>query len=283
MGTGYDARVTDASGRPMPLHLSSIAIHPLKSCAPLPLAQALVEPRGLEHDRRWMAVDPDGRFITGRQVPSLVRIAALPTARGIALSAPGLPRIEVAAPAAGAPRVQVMVWRDAVDAACAGDEADAWLTRALDRPARLVHMDALSRRAVDPEHAREGDEVGFADGFPLLLIGQASLDALNARLAAPVPMARFRPNLVVAGAPAHAEDGWRRIRVGGIDFEVAKPCTRCVFTTVDPASGTFDPSGQPLAELKAYRRTPKGVTFGMNLIARGTGMLRAGDPVAVLD
>jgi uncharacterized protein YcbX len=267
----------------MPLHLSSIAIHPLKSCAPLALAQAAVEPRGLAHDRRWMAVDPDGRFITGRQVPALVRVVAVPTARGLALSAPGLAPIEVDAPAADAPRAQVVVWRDAVDAACAGARADAWLTRALGRPARLVHMDARARRAVDPAHARAGDEVGFADGFPLLLVGQASLDALNARLPAPVPMARFRPNLVVAGAPAHAEDGWRRIRIGDIAFDVAKPCTRCVFTTVDPATGTLDPSGQPLAELKAYRRTPNGVTFGMNLIARGTGTLHAGDPLAVLD
>lgn len=266
----------------MPLSLSSIAIHPLKSCAPLSLAEAVVEPRGLAHDRRWMAVDPEGRFITGRQVPALVRVVAMPAEGGLALAAPGLDPIHVATPRADAPRAAVVVWRDAVDAACAGAAADAWLSRALGRPARLVHMDGRARRAVDPDHALPGDEVGFADGFPLLLVGQSSLDALNTRLPAPVPMARFRPNLVVEGAAAHAEDGWRRIRIGGIAFDVAKPCTRCVFTTVDPASGTFDPSGQPLAELKAYRRTPKGVTFGVNLIARGSGTLREGDAVEVL-
>lgn len=265
------------------MRLSSIAIHPLKSCAPLRLAQAAVEARGLAHDRRWMAVDPTGRFITGRQVPALVRIEATPTDDGLSLSAPGLPTLHAAVPRPDAPRAAVVVWRDTIDAACAGPEADAWLSRALGRPARLVHMDAIAHRAVDPAYARPGDEVGFADGYPVLLIGQASLDALNARLPAPVPMARFRPNVVVDGAPPHAEDGWRRIAIGGIAFDVVKPCTRCVFTTVDPQTGTIDPSGQPLAELKAYRRTPSGVTFGMNLVARGSGTLREGDAVEVLD
>ena len=265
----------------MPLHLSAIAIHPVKSCAPLPLHAAAVEPRGLAHDRRWMVVDPEGRFVTGRQVPALVRIAARPAADGVVLSMPGLPDLPVAIPAPDAPRRAVVVWRDTVDAACASPEADAWLSRALGRALRLVYMDGAARRPVSPDHAAPGDEVSFADGYPLLLIGQSSLDALNARLPSPVPMARFRPNLVVAGAPPHAEDGWRRIRIGDIAFDLPKPCTRCVFTTVDVASGTFDASGEPLRTLKGYRRTASGVTFGMNLIARGTGTLHVGDGVVV--
>ena len=265
----------------MPLQLSAIAIHPVKSCAPLALDEALVEPRGLAHDRRWMVVDPDGRFLTGRQLPALVRIAARPAGDGLVLSAPGLPDLAVDAPPPGAPRMKVVVWRDTVDAACAAPAADAWLSRALGRAVGLVHMDDAARRPVSPDHAAPGDEVSFADGYPLLLIGQSSLDALNARLATPVPMARFRPNLVVTGAPPHAEDGWQRIRIGDIAFDLPKPCTRCVFTTVDPASGTFDASGEPLQTLKAYRRTPSGVTFGMNLIARGTGTLRVGDTLVV--
>lgn len=262
-------------------HLSAIAIHPVKSCAPLALDAAAVEPRGLAHDRRWMVVDPDGRFLTGRQLPALVRIAARPAGDGIVLSAPGQADLAVARPAPHAPRLPVVVWRDTVDAACTAPAADAWLSRALGRPVRLVHMDDAARRPVSPDHAAPGDEVSFADGYPLLLIGQSSLDALNARLASPLPMARFRPNLVVAGAPPHAEDGWRRIRIGTIAFDLPKPCTRCVFTTVDVASGTFDPSGEPLQTLKGYRRTPSGVTFGMNLIARGSGILRLGDAVVV--
>jgi uncharacterized protein YcbX len=267
----------------MPTVLSALAIHPVKSCAPLALQTAQVEPRGLAGDRRWMVVDPDGRFLTGRQLPRMVLLVARPADAGLELEAPGRPPLRVPAAAADAPRRRVTVWKDAVDAACAPAAADAWLSDFLGRPVHLVAMDAPARRAVDPDRARPGDEVSFADGFPVLLVGQASLDALNARLAKPVPMSRFRPNLVVAGAPAHAEDGWRRIRIGGVEFELVKDCTRCVFTTVDAEQGAFDPDGEPLRTLVGYRRGPAGVTFGRNLIARGTGTLRVGDAVEVLD
>jgi uncharacterized protein YcbX len=262
--------------------LAAITIFPVKSGAGLALARAMVEPRGLADDRRWLVVDDQGRFLTGRQLPGLVQLRATPDAGGLVLSAPARPALRVARPGAGAPRRNVVVWKDTVDAACAGDAADAWLSALLGRAAHLVFMDEVAHRAVDPARAAPGDEVSFADGFPLLLVGQASLDALNARLAQPVPMARFRPNLVVAGSAPHAEDGWRRLRIGAVEFEVAKPCTRCVFTTVDPEHGVFDPSGEPLATLKTYRRTPDGVTFGMNLLARGTGTLALGDPVVAL-
>jgi uncharacterized protein YcbX len=267
----------------MSVTLSALAIHPVKSCAALPLDVAQVEPRGLAGDRRWMVVDPDGRFLTGRQLPRLVLLVARPRRDGIALSAPGMAPLIVPAPRADGPRRSVGVWKDTVDAVGAAPEADAWLSRFLDRPVHLVAMDPPARRAVDPRYARVGDEVSFADGYPMLLIGQSSLDALNARLAQPVPMARFRPNLVVAGAAPHAEDGWRRIRIGGVEFELVKDCTRCVFTTVDPARGEFDPAGEPLRTLVGYRRGPAGATFGRNLIARGTGTLRVGDAVERLD
>jgi uncharacterized protein YcbX len=143
-------------------------------------------------------------------------------------------------------------------------------------------MDALAVRAINPEYSRVGDEVSFADGYPLLMISLAALDALNVRLTAPVTMQHFRPNLVVRGAVAHAEDNWKSIRIGDVPFDVVKPCTRCVFTTVDPQRGTFDPDGEPLRTLTGYRRTPIGVTFGQNLIPRGRGQIRLGDPVEVL-
>jgi uncharacterized protein YcbX len=134
----------------------------------------------------------------------------------------------------------------------------------------------------DGKYGNDDDEVSFADGFPLLLISQAALDQLNAKLAAPVPILRFRPNLVVAGTAPHAEDGWKRIRIGTIEFEVLKPCTRCVFTTVDFERGAFDAAGEPLRTLTKYRRSPDGVTFGQNLIPRGAGTIRVGAPVEVL-
>lgn len=175
------------------------------------------------------------------------------------------------------------IWKDEVDALTCGADADAWLSRVLGLPSGLVHMDAAARRAVDPDHARPGDEVSFADGYPLLLLSTAAVDALGQRLRRPIAALRFRPNLLVAGCAAHAEDGWRRLRIGDTEFEVAKPCTRCVFTTVDPETGVRDPDGEPLATLKQYRRGDAGVSFGVNLIPRGSGRLRTGDAVSVLD
>jgi hypothetical protein len=265
----------------MALQLASITIYPIKSSGGLSLSCAAVEPRGLAHDRRWMIVDENARFLTGRQSPSLVMLRARPEDGGLVLAAAGRSNLRVEVPPASAPRLNVTVWGDTVDAVVAGADASAWLSDFLQRPVRLVYMDPAARRAVDPERARPGDEVSFADGYPLLLIGQGSLDGLNARLRRPVPMARFRPNLVVGGSEPHAEDGWRRVRIGSIEFEAVKPCVRCVFTTVDPDSGSFDPDREPLNTLLTYRRTPKGVTFGQNLIARGSGSLRVGDAVEV--
>lgn len=264
------------------MHLSSLYLYPMKSCAPLACEEAQVQPRGLAHDRRWMVVDGEGCFLTGRQLAAMTRVRALPLGSdGIELHAPGRAALTVVAPGEG-PRMRVSVWDSTVEARPAGAEADAWLSETLGRPVRLVHMDADARRAVSEKYAQPGDEVSFADGFPLLLISQAALDHLNTRLAQPVPMTRFRPNLVVDGTAPHAEDEWRRIRIGAVEFDVVKPCVRCVFTTVDTERGERDPSGEPLRTLLTYRRTPKGVTFGQNLIPRGTGTLRVGDPVVVL-
>jgi uncharacterized protein YcbX len=266
------------------MHLSALYVYPVKSGAPLAPAQAEVRTRGLAQDRRWMVVDGNGKFLTGRQLPALVLLRATPQHEGVRLDAPGRDGIDVRIPHGVATRRAVTVWKDGVDAVDAGADASAWLGDWLGREAHLVYMDRAATRAVKSDAAQPADEVSFADAFPLLLISQASLDGLNARLATPLPMARFRPNLVIEGAPAaHAEDGWRRLRIGAIEFASPKTCTRCVFTTVDPARGAFDPSGEPLATLKTYRRSPDGITFGMNLIARGRGTLRVGDPVQVLE
>jgi len=266
------------NGRAM--HLSALHVYPIKSCAALSPMQAEVQARGLAHDRRWMIVDDAGRFITGRQAPRLVLIRAQVDGETLTLSAPDMPvlRLEAAASA----RLSVIVWRDRVQARAVSEQADAWLSRLLGRPCRLVYMDEAARRPVNATYARPGDEVSFADGFPLLLISQASLDALNARLDAPVPMLRFRPNLVVAGTEPHAEDRWTRIRIGEVELDVVKPCTRCVFTTVVPEDGTVDPSGEPLRTLRSYRRSKDGVTFGQNLIARGAGTLHVGASVTIV-
>jgi uncharacterized protein YcbX len=260
--------------------LASIHVYPLKSCAPLPLDSARVEARGLEHDRRWMVVDASGKCLTGRQHPRLTLIRADPAGEALRLRAPGMPDLRLL-PAPG-PRHGVEVWDSHVEARFADAAADAWISAFLGAPARFAYMDDDCLRRVDPDYARPDDIVSFADGYPLLLISQAALDLLNAKLAQPMPMLRFRPSLVIAGTAPHAEDGWKRVRIGGVEFDVAKPCIRCVFTTVDFERGAFDPSGEPLRTLLTYRRTPKGVSFGQNLIPRGSGTLRVGDALEVL-
>jgi uncharacterized protein YcbX len=261
--------------------LSALHIFPVKSCAPLVLDAAAVEPRGLRDDRRWIVTDASGTFLTGRQHPRLTLLHAMPDRDAIALSAPGLPPLRLQVPTEGA-RVDVVVWANTVAALAGSDIANAWISAFLGMPARFAYMDDACTRPVNPDYSKPGDEVSFADAFPLLLISQGALDALNEKLASPVPMLRFRPNFVVANTAPHAEDGWKRVRVGDVEFDVVKPCSRCVFTTVDFDRGEFDPSGEPLKTLITYRRGERGVTFGQNIIPRGPGTVRVGDAVEVL-
>lgn len=271
----------------MQAELASIHCYPLKSGAPLSLAQATVEPRGLAGDRRWMVIDAMGKFVTGRQFARLPLVRAVPVEDGaLRLEAPGMPPLRVEVPHAAGERIATAVWQAAVTPLLADADAHAWLSRFLGIELRLVHMDDACDRRVkqmyEGRYGRDEDRVSLADAFPLLLISQAALDQLNAKLASPVPMLRFRPNLVVSGTTPHAEDEWRRVRIGEVEFDVVKACTRCVFTTVDFERGERDPTGEPLRTLTTYRRTPDGVTFGQNLIPRGVGTLRPGDPVEVL-
>ncbi len=283
----------ESDAKAIDLRLSGIFIHPVKSCAAVALYEAQVENLGLAHDRRWMLVEAgSGKFITGRESPELVLLKATITANGAL-------EISAASPRTLAPRTvivssnqrQVRVWDDDVIAALADEDTNEALSSWLGRRVELVHFDAHSQRLLDQKYAQAADQTAFSDGYPILLISQASLDALNARIVAtppglnqPITMQRFRPNLVIGGAiAAHSEDSWQRVQIGAALFDVVKPCIRCVFTTVDPNLGARDPSGQPLTTLKSYRRTPKGITFGMNLIPRNPGVkIRVGDVLRVL-
>lgn len=262
------------------LTLQSIYRYPVKSLRGEAFRSLDVGPRGFVFDRRWMVVDADARFLTQRQQSRMALIDAhVDDVGGLHLDAPGMPPLSV--PPAGTERLAVQVWNDRVDAAPVGDAVDAWLSRFIGQACRLVELPDDVRRPVDPDYAGDDDQVGFADGYPFLLISQASLDDLNARLDSPVPMLRFRPNLVVAGCDAFAEDGWRRIRIGELTLRVAKPCSRCVIPTVDIDSG--ERGREPLQTLMRYRRRDNKVYFGQNLIHDGSGQLVCGMPVEVID
>lgn len=248
-----------------------------------------MEPWGLAGDRRWMLIDAGGRVVTQRQQPRLAPAAAeLLPGGGIRLSAPGMAPLEVAVPRpVGTFPAQLP--RDKVEVVLAEDAAaHAWCSDYLGADVRLVHMDdPATRRPVDPEYALPGETVTFADGYPLLLTSVASLDALNSLIArgdhpdeGPLPMDRFRPNVVVSGTDAWAEDGWSRIAVGEVVFRVAKPCGRCVVTTTD--QGTAERGREPLLTLARHRRIGGRLVFGQNLVPVSLGTIRVGDPVRIL-
>jgi uncharacterized protein len=265
--------------------LVSVHIYPVKGGRAVDLTESAVEPWGLAGDRRWLLVDSDCRFISQREHASLARLAVrYGPGAGISVSSDGLAPLYVPVPEP-AELLKVSVWRSTVLASAAGPAADAWFAAYLGEPARLVYLDGPTRRAVDPEFGKDGDVVSFADGYPLLVTNTKSLEQLGEWLTAdgerPVPMNRFRPNVVVAGEEPWAEDRWRRIRIGDVSFRVAKPCGRCVVTTTDQATGVR--GTQPLKMLGARRRFGTDLVFGQNLIPDSPGLIRIGDPVEVTE
>lgn len=232
---------------------------------------------GLLHDRRWMLVDGAGKFMSQRRHPRMALISPRFTPGRLVVSAPGMPDLEV--PLEGEPegRIDVEVWGDLQRGAPVGGYADRWFGGFLGVPCRLVRKPDDDVRPVDSAYARSGDQTSFADGFPLLLISEASLEDLNGRLESPVPMNRFRPNLVVRGCGPYAEDGWRELRIGAATFRVAEACPRCAITTVDQESG--ERGKEPLRTLATYRKAGGEVWFGRNLIHTSPGVVSVGDPV----
>ncbi len=261
------------------LRVSGLYRYPVKSLGGEASSSLEVGPRGPQFDRHWMVVDADGRFITQRQQPRMCLIQArTDDERALWLTAPGMP--EICGGERRAERLEVRVWDDVLSASAAGPAADRWLSEFLALPCRLVSLPDHVARPVDPDYAGPSDQVGFADGFPFLLISQASLDDLNSRLERPLPMLRFRPNLVVSGCDPYAEDRWRRLRIGDLEFRIAKPCSRCIIPTIDPA--TAQRSAEPLRTLRGYRRRDNKIYFGQNLVHRGSGRLAVDMPVEVL-
>jgi len=246
--------------------IASLHIYPVKSCRGIDVDEALITPTGLEWDRRWMIVHPDGRFITQREVPKLATITVAVGSGRLTLSADGHPPLLIDT-AHGGPARKVRIWDDACTAIDAGDEAAAWLKQVLTDDLRLVRIDEHEPRLANPKYVGPKPQpVTFTDGYPVLMISNESLAELNQRLPEPIPMARFRPNIVIEGVAAHAEDQMALFRLGPVVLRGVKLCTRCSVTTTDQLSGARDPHQQPLRALGKYRHNYelKGVTFGQN-------------------
>jgi uncharacterized protein YcbX len=264
------------------MRLTSISIYPIKGTRAIALQEAEVRPRGLVSDRRWLVVDESGQFITQRTHPRIGLVSSTVRDNGdLIVTAPDMEPMPVAARGA-AERVTVTVWDDTIQAARVSEEADRWFSRFLEMNCCLAFMDQTALRPVAPQYGQPGDEVSFADAVPVLLANDASLIDLNERLAQPLPMSRFRPNITVDGETPWDEDNWKRLRVGSVEFEVTHRCARCVVTTIDQDTLEKSRDGEPLKTLATFRRDSGGVYFGQNLVPRGRGIIRVGDPVEIL-
>ncbi|MFJ2829796.1 MOSC domain-containing protein [Streptomyces sp. NPDC087263] len=269
--------------------LHSIHVHPVKAFTGQAVREAMVEPWGLTGDRRWVLIDDGGKVVTQRQQPRLALAAAELLPGGVRLSASDREPVTVPVPEP-LDTTTLSIFGTKVDAVPADDAAHAWCSAFLGADVRLVHMDdpATRRPIDDAPYSRPGETVSLADRYPLLLTTLASLDALNSLIAqgdhaeeGPLPMNRFRPNVVVAGTEAWAEDDWSRISIGEVTFRVAKMCGRCVVTTTD--QGTAERGREPLRTLGRHRRFGDRLVFGQNLVPESTGRVRIGDAVTILE
>jgi uncharacterized protein len=262
---------------PVTLRLSGLNIYPIKSARSIALGDSEVDDFGLRYDRRWMVVGQSGRFLSQRSHARLALVVPRISDGALRIDAPGMPILETPLDPLPTVATRVTVWDDTCAATWLGEKAADWFSQFLGSPCSLVHMADDVMRPADPVFALGGSRVSFADGFPFLLISEESLADLNRRLAQPLPMNRFRPNLVVAGGEPYQEDRWERIEIGGIGLRVVKPCGRCLVTTTDQTTG--ERGKEPLRTLATYRKRDGEVMFGQNVVHEGLGRLRVGDAV----
>lgn len=261
------------------IKVSQLFIYPAKSMAPIELDASEVDRFGLHNDRRWMLVDCNGIYVTQRQYPRMCLINTSLNDGQLILQAPDMPHLHV--PEINSEQhVSVKIWGDQCEVYDCGEKVAQWLSKFLVIKCRLVYFPESENRLIDQHYAQPEEFTAFSDGFPILLISQASLDDLNSRLEDPVPMTRFRPNLVVSGCEAFAEDKWKKIKIGGLVLRLVKPCSRCIIPTIDSLTG--DKGKEPLATLSQYRAKNNKVLFGQNVIASTTGVIEVGMTVEIL-
>jgi len=271
-----------------PIQISGLFTYPIKGAAGLSHKTIELDERGPVWDRRWMVVDLEGLFVTQREVSRLALIQPSFDGDHLKISAAGAGEICIPLQRERAGVQPVTVWHSVCDAWDEGDEAAEWFSSYLNADVRLTRIADDFQRVIDNEYSRRSarpvTHTGFADGFPLLIASEESLEALNQRMiergAAPVPMNRFRPNVVVKGCDPFAEDTWRTIEIDGLTLDVVKPCARCVVTTVDQVTGIPN-KAEPLATLNTFRKEERGVMFAQNVIHRTTGRLSVGDAIQV--
>lgn len=265
----------------MSITVSALIYYPIKACRGFEVESAQVERMGLQDDRRMMVVAPEGMQLTQRDHAKLAWV--LPTLNDgtLTLSAPNFDAVRVPIQRTGITQT-VRVWHNkGVQAIDQGDESAQWFSDWLGAPVRLVHIAEGVQRRLDSRYAiNQDDHTGFADAYPILIISEESLQDLNTRLEVPVPMNRFRPNLVVKGCGPYAEDTWNKIQVGNVELAIVKPCDRCVVTTIDKE--TLAQNKEPLKTLASYRKHELGAIFGQNIIPLNEGRLRLGMNVDVL-
>ena len=259
------------------MKVSALYIYPIKSLQGVSLTEANVREKGFQYDRRWMIIDSSGEAITQRTHTQLSQIRLSMEKDQIILSHKDMADLTIPLILTEGKAMEAVVWGDKVKSIAASDEVNEWFTAVVNEPCKLVFMPEEAARPVDTSRAKNGEQVSFADGYPYLIIGQASLDDLNARMDKALPMNRFRPNIVVEGTKPYEEDEWGEIQIGEVKFRVTHPCKRCVFTTVDQDTGTK--GAEPLKTLSAYRREGKSVIFGVNTLALEAGTVNLGDPV----
>ncbi len=261
-------------------NVSQINVYPVKSVAGISLSTAWVEKQGLSFDRRFMLATAEGGMVTARKYPQMVTIRSCLLADGVRFSAPGQPSLTVKYADLERKPAPAQVWNDKFSALTTTAEANDWFSAILNFPVQLLYCGEQSQRVRE----KFGHNVSFADGYPLLLISEASLAELNRRSPEQHSMDQFRTNLVVSGDEPFIEDSWKRIRIGEVEFELVKPCERCILTTVDVQQGQFRASQEPLATLSLFRANERGgVFFGQNLVALNEGMIHRGAPVEVIE
>lgn len=260
----------------MPL-ISALYIYPIKSLAGISVNQAELKTRGLQHDRRWMLINKKGRALTQRQLPKMAQLQPEYDPAGWKIIDKTTSASSVLVPwePKSNDSMQVNIWGDKVEGHFVSKEVDDWFSNTLDKEVSLVYMQEGTNRLVDQDFAKQNEIVSFADGYPVLLISEASLSDFNTKLDIDIEMRRFRPNIVISGTEAYAEDQWKSFEIAGINFQVAKPCARCSVPGIDP--DTSISQQKILDALKQYRSDGPKTYFGQNLLYQQSGLLKVGD------